>query len=181
LGFRPFSCDVPPPPLPSPHSHSPRVPKTRSISQSAEVRSKNCPACVLSSTRIPTLTILTCRNARPMLLSGKADLRTVIVRTHKNHYSCWGHILHFQSFFFLHLLGCLPSRPLTLLIRDWGAFVLRGGLCVLCRRLGVRGCSGAGIDRRLHQSLAPRVWQVRRTRSCLLQLWKKEEGFREAW
>ena len=39
------------------------------------------------------------------------------VRTHTNHYSRWGHMLHFQSSFFLHLLGVFLSRPLTLVIR----------------------------------------------------------------
>jgi hypothetical protein len=78
----------------------------------------------------------------------------------------WGIICH-SSVFVLH-------------IRHWGVFILRGGLRVLRRGLGVRGCSGAGNDRRLRQSLAPRVRQVRRTRIGRLQLWKKEEGFREA-
>jgi len=90
----------------------------------------------------------------------------------------------------LHLKQFSSSDNLTLLIRHWGVFVLvlrgvfvlvlRGGLRVLRRGLGVRGCSGAGNDRRLRQSLAPRVRQVRRTRIGRLQLWKKEEGFREA-
>ena len=115
-----------------------------------------------------------------MLLSGKSDRDFADTLKALQALLLLGTRPALAVFLLVTLIRCLPSRPLTLLIRNGGAFVLRGGLRVLCRRLGVRGCSWAGMDRRLCQSLAPRVRQVRRTRSGLLQLWKKEEGFREA-
>jgi hypothetical protein len=43
----------------TPHSHSPCFPKTRSISLSAETRSKYCPVVSVSQLRVLHLTMLT--------------------------------------------------------------------------------------------------------------------------